>query len=127
MGDVLFALVNLARHVEVDAEGALRRTIDKFTTRFAHVESRVKARARRLAGPRRDRQAHPLEVLDGYWEEAKTIRGAQVGLSWLCPTPPARSGRSRDARRMDGRGRAPREPSGLSTRSRSSRGSTRAA
>src|SRR5580700_4319575 len=38
MGDVLFALVNLSRHLKVDAEGALRRTIDKFTTRFAHVE-----------------------------------------------------------------------------------------
>ena len=39
MGDVLFALVNLARHVDVDAEGALRRTIDKFAKRFAHVDS----------------------------------------------------------------------------------------
>ena len=44
MGDVLFALVNLARHVDVDAEGALRRTIDKFQRRFAHVEGRVKER-----------------------------------------------------------------------------------
>src|SRR6185295_11172595 len=42
MGDVLFALVNLSRHVKVDAEGALRRTIDKFTKRFAHVEKCVK-------------------------------------------------------------------------------------
>ena len=42
MGDVLFALVNLSRHVDVDAEGALRRTIDKFTRRFAHVEKRVR-------------------------------------------------------------------------------------
>src|SRR5262249_38067132 len=41
MGDVLFALVNLSRHVKVDAEGALRRTIDKFINRFSHVESRV--------------------------------------------------------------------------------------
>src|SRR5262249_46867275 len=38
LGDVLFALVNLSRHVKVDAEGALRRTIDKFSRRFAHVE-----------------------------------------------------------------------------------------
>ena len=40
MGDVLFALVNLSRHVNVDAEGALRRTIEKFTKRFDHVEKR---------------------------------------------------------------------------------------
>ena len=44
MGDVLFALVNLSRHVKVDAEGALRRTIDKFTNRFDHVEKQVKAK-----------------------------------------------------------------------------------
>jgi len=70
LGDVFFALVNLARHVHVDAEGALRRTIDKFSARFAHVETRVreehggfpdKARGGPLA----------LEVLDGYWEQAK--------------------------------------------------------
>ena len=48
MGDVLFALVNLSRHTRVDAEGALRRTIDKFTRRFSHVEKRVSRR--RTAG-----------------------------------------------------------------------------
>ncbi len=41
MGDVLFALVNLSRHLKIDAEGALRRASDKFTRRFAHVEKRV--------------------------------------------------------------------------------------
>jgi MazG family protein len=71
MGDVLFALVNLARHVEVDAEGALRRTIDKFTTRFAHVEQRVKAEHGGFGGD--DRPKLPLEVLDAYWEEAKAL------------------------------------------------------
>jgi MazG family protein len=73
LGDVLFALVNLSRHLDIDAEGALRRTVDKFTRRFAHVEDRV-------------REAHggwplaalPLQVLDGYWDEAKATerRGA---------------------------------------------------
>ena len=37
MGDVLFALVNLSRHQGLDAEGALRGTIDRFTRRFGHV------------------------------------------------------------------------------------------
>lgn len=69
MGDALFALVNLSRHLDVDAEGALRRTIDKFTRRFGHVERRV----REVHGGWGDPSAPPLplETLDGYWEEAK--------------------------------------------------------
>jgi uncharacterized protein YabN with tetrapyrrole methylase and pyrophosphatase domain len=56
--------------VHVDAEGALRRTIDKFATRFAHVEARVREEHggfpdKTKGGPL------PLEVLDGYWEQAK--------------------------------------------------------
>jgi MazG family protein len=76
MGDVLFALVNLSRHIDVDAEGALRRTIDKFTTRFAHVEKRVHEKHGGWGDPREkkgDAAAIPLSVLDTYWEEAKAI------------------------------------------------------
>jgi tetrapyrrole methylase family protein/MazG family protein/ATP diphosphatase len=69
MGDVLFALVNLSRHVKVDAEGALRRTIDKFTKRFVHVEKRVKEEHGGWSQPGTPNL--PLEVLDGYWDEAK--------------------------------------------------------
>jgi tetrapyrrole methylase family protein/MazG family protein/ATP diphosphatase len=66
LGDVLFALVNLARHLGVDAESALRETTDKVTRRFAHVEDEV--RAKRGGFP-----AEPLalEELDRYWENAK--------------------------------------------------------
>nr|UXE44704.1 nucleoside triphosphate pyrophosphohydrolase [uncultured bacterium] len=73
LGDVLFALVNLARHHGVDAEIALRGTADRFARRFGHVERRVKEQhggfargpdGKPLPGP-------PLEVLDGYWDEAK--------------------------------------------------------
>ncbi|AUX23986.1 nucleoside triphosphate pyrophosphohydrolase [Sorangium cellulosum] len=70
LGDVLFALGNLARHAGVDAEGALRRTIDKFTRRFEHVERRVVERhggwPTTAAG-----DTLTLEELDGYWDEAK--------------------------------------------------------
>jgi MazG family protein len=66
LGDALFALVNLARHLDVDAEGAIRRTITKFTARFDHVEQRVRERH----GGWPDRRL-PLEELDRYWEEAK--------------------------------------------------------
>jgi tetrapyrrole methylase family protein/MazG family protein/ATP diphosphatase len=74
MGDVLFALVNLSRHLKVDAEGALRRTIDKFTTRFAHVEKRVREVHGGWGEAGGGEQHLPLEVLDGYWEEAKRGR-----------------------------------------------------
>ncbi len=69
LGDALFALVNLARHLDVDAEAALRATAEKFTKRFAHVESRVEELhggfAATVGAPL------PLEVLDRYWDEAK--------------------------------------------------------
>jgi nucleoside triphosphate diphosphatase len=72
LGDVLFALVNLARHVDVDAEGALRRTIDKFGRRFAHVEARVGEKHGGWGDPTEPGHTTiPLAVLDGYWEEAK--------------------------------------------------------
>lgn len=70
-GDVLFSLVNLARHVQtpdgggIDAEGALRRTIDKFVRRFGHVERRVREELGGFG------TKPPLDVLDRYWEEAK--------------------------------------------------------
>jgi tetrapyrrole methylase family protein/MazG family protein/ATP diphosphatase len=76
LGDVLFALVNLSRHAKVDAEGALRRTIDKFTRRFAHVEKRVREEHGGWGEAGGGEQHLPLEVLDRYWEEAK---GAERG------------------------------------------------
>ncbi|MEJ7729833.1 MAG: nucleoside triphosphate pyrophosphohydrolase [Polyangiaceae bacterium] len=74
LGDVLFAVVNLARHTKVDAEGALRGTIDKFTRRFDHVEARVKER--HGSWPTKDSADQlTLEELDGYWDEAKQREG----------------------------------------------------
>lgn len=73
LGDVLFALVNLARHHGVDAETALQKTSDRFRARFAHVEARVG----QVHGDwPRDERGKPtrglsLEELDLYWEEAK--------------------------------------------------------
>lgn len=67
LGDALFALVNLARHLDVDAESALRGTIDKFMKRFSHVEERVKENH----GGFGEAGKLPLETLDRYWEEAK--------------------------------------------------------
>lgn len=73
LGDLLFAIVNLARHSGVDAEMALRKTADRFGRRFAHVEQRV--REQHGGWPRgedgKPGQGVPLAELDGYWDEAK--------------------------------------------------------
>lgn len=49
-GDVLFSLVNLARHLDIDAEGALRAATAKFERRFRAVEARLSARGVDMAG-----------------------------------------------------------------------------
>lgn len=73
LGDVLFALVNYARHLGLDAEGALRKTSDKFARRFEHVEARVREEHGGFGQARL-----PLEILDTYWDEAKVVeRSAQ--------------------------------------------------
>lgn len=71
LGDLLFAVVNLARHLNVDAEGALRRASDRFTRRFEHVERRVRERHGGNWGGADGAEPIPLEVLDQYWNQAK--------------------------------------------------------
>jgi len=74
LGDLIFALVNLSRHLKVDAEGALRRASDKFTRRFAHVERRVHDEHGGWGEAGQGDDHIPLAILDRYWDEAK--RGA---------------------------------------------------
>ncbi|HJM44256.1 MAG: nucleoside triphosphate pyrophosphohydrolase [Nitrospinota bacterium] len=64
MGDLLFALVNVARHLKVDAEGALRVCVDRFMGRFRYIEGRLAERG--LTAREAD-----LAVLDALWDEAK--------------------------------------------------------
>ncbi len=63
-GDLLFALVNLARHVGADPEMALRGTNAKFERRFAYIE-------RKLAEQWRSLDQSSLEEMDALWNEAK--------------------------------------------------------
>jgi MazG family protein len=70
-GDLLFAMVNLARHRKIDAEAALRGATRKFVDRFAHVERCVDEEHGGFA-----KGKLPLEVLDRYWDEAKTAEPA---------------------------------------------------
>lgn len=64
IGDLLFAVTNLARHLDVDAEAALADANTKFTRRFAYVEQRCAEENTPLveAG---------LERMDAYWNEIR--------------------------------------------------------
>jgi len=64
LGDLLFAAVNLARHLEVDAETALRAATGKFDRRFRYIETRLCNEGRRM-------QDCTLTELDRIWDEAK--------------------------------------------------------
>ena len=65
LGDVLFAVANLARHCKVDPEAALRATNDKFERRFGYIERRLAEQGRKPA----DATLIEMETL---WQEAKT-------------------------------------------------------
>jgi ATP diphosphatase len=63
-GDLLFALVNLARHVGADPDQALRGTNDKFERRFGYIERALAAQGRTL-------DQASLAEMDALWNEAK--------------------------------------------------------
>jgi ATP diphosphatase len=64
VGDMLFAAVNLARHLKVDPEAALRQANAKFERRFAHIENR-------LAASGRTPESSSLDEMERLWAEAK--------------------------------------------------------
>jgi MazG family protein len=66
IGDLLLVVVNLARHLNVNAENALRKSTKKFSRRFHHIEARVAASGRTLTDCE-------LAELDGFWNEAKLL------------------------------------------------------
>jgi nucleoside triphosphate diphosphatase len=66
LGDILFCLVNICRHMQVDPETALRKTNYKFERRFKHVETRIHEQGREL------KQA-TLAEMDVFWDEARRI------------------------------------------------------
>jgi MazG family protein len=64
IGDLLFAVVNLARKLDVDAETALGDASRRFTSRFEHIEDRLRAMGRTPSESN-------LEEMDALWNEAK--------------------------------------------------------
>jgi XTP/dITP diphosphohydrolase len=67
-GDVLFSLVNAARFMDLNAEDALRMTIQKFEKRFRYVEEQIKLQGGSL-------NESDLATMDRYWNEAKNQQG----------------------------------------------------
>ena len=70
LGDLLFSLVNVARLLEIDAEGSLRQAADTFTRRFKEVEAAMRAEGRQVA------EASP-EELDRQWLAVKSREGLE--------------------------------------------------
>ena len=72
LGDLLFSLVNVARLLDIDAEGSLRQAADRFTRRFKEVEAAMRAEGRQM-------DEASAEDLDRQWEAAKSREAAERG------------------------------------------------
>jgi tetrapyrrole methylase family protein / MazG family protein len=68
LGDLLFTVVNIARFLDVEGEEALAQTVDRFTRRFHHIETR-------LGETNKSLDQSSLEEMDRFWEEAKALEG----------------------------------------------------
>ncbi len=66
IGDLLLVVVNLARHLNVKPESALKQATQKFTRRFNYIEQQV-------AKTKRGLREHELSELDAFWDEAKKV------------------------------------------------------
>jgi ATP diphosphatase len=61
LGDLLFSVVNLARHLEIDPEAALRRASSRFEKRFRHVEAIADKPLNKM----------DIDALESLWQQAK--------------------------------------------------------
>jgi XTP/dITP diphosphohydrolase len=66
LGDVLFALINYARFLNINAEDALEKTNKKFISRFNYMEQKILAQGKALADC-------SLAEMDVFWNEAKKM------------------------------------------------------
>ena len=64
IGDVLFSVVNLARHLDVPAEDMLRKANHKFVRRFTQVEKKLESKGKKL-------EDSSIEEMDEVWEQIK--------------------------------------------------------
>jgi ATP diphosphatase len=80
VGDLLFAAVNLARHLKVDPEAALRGANAKFERRFAHIEHRLAERGQTPEGA-------GLDEMESLWVEAKVKEQSATSERRPAPLP----------------------------------------
>lgn len=73
LGDVFFALCNLARFIQTPPEDALRQANRRFTQRFHYIEEKLRERGVAFG-------AATLEEMDALWNEAKKLEKASAGL-----------------------------------------------
>ncbi|THK40696.1 nucleotide pyrophosphohydrolase [Methylophaga sp. SB9B] len=64
IGDLLFAITNLARHLKVDPEQAIEQCNQKFLRRFQYIEMQISQQGKSM-------QTASLDELDALWDEAK--------------------------------------------------------
>jgi ATP diphosphatase len=74
-GDILFAVANLGRHLEIDPESALKRANAKFVERFRHIEAELSNRGR-------DLKDASMEEMEALWIEAKKADAADDKLPY---------------------------------------------
>jgi len=67
LGDLLFVLVNTSRFLRIDPEEALRKTLEKFTSRFHYIETSLRKKGKTF-------QQSNLMEMDRLWEESKKKR-----------------------------------------------------
>ena len=72
IGDILFSIVNLSRHLNVNSEEALRSTNRKFEERFLYIEERLREQGK-------DPASSTLNEMDALWEEAKEKEARKIG------------------------------------------------
>lgn len=70
LGDVIFTAVNVARHLKISADEALRSTNTKFKKRFSYIEEQIEKQGKNLKDA-------TLEEMDKLWDEAKTIKNEE--------------------------------------------------
>jgi len=66
IGDLLFAITNLARHLNIDPQQAIQQCNQKFLRRFRYIETQIFKQQKTL-------KTASLDELDALWDEAKTI------------------------------------------------------
>jgi tetrapyrrole methylase family protein/MazG family protein len=70
MGDLLFVLANASRFLQINPEEALRKTLEKFVSRFHYIETSLRRKGKTL-------QQSDLFEMDRLWEESKKKKGSK--------------------------------------------------